>query len=226
MLGCTVFSEWNSYDGSYPGLIQPNSDNITAGIDYPYQPYCTAVHGFSGGRTIGNKQCCKSPSYDFNCVVRYSEESTGNGPSYAAVTCDTGYVMTGCSGWSLFPDLNGHWIDSNTCWARSYSTYSVYAIAICCKLETESPTKHPSPAPSEQPTDSPTIEPSLEPTISPSFSPSGAPLSPVKHYAVCIPMQVFVRNSNILNLFSQQIHPQAWNLHSTPYHQFRYNLSV
>ena len=176
-MGCGVRSNWNAFDGSYPGLIQPDSGTIMPGNDYSYLQHCVAVHGTTNiERTIGNKQCCKSPSYEFNCVLRYSDESTGSNPSQASVSCNTGYVMTGCSGWGLYNTLNGHWINNNICWARSYSTYSVYAIAICCKLGTDSPT----PAPSDQPTDPPTIEPTLEPTTSPSFSPSAAPVHPTK----------------------------------------------
>ena len=155
----------------------------SSGIDYPYSTQCTAVHGTGGQRTIGNKQCCKSPSYDFNCVLRYSDVSihfqqTGTTYSKASVSCGTGYEMTGCSGWGLYRSLNGYYISNqNTCVARSYNGNWVYAIGICCKLETDEPTPDPSPAPTPAPTKQPTKSPTPAPTKQPTQAPTPAPTS-------------------------------------------------
>ena len=228
LLGCGVNGYVNGYDGSYPGLLRPDSNTIIPDSDYSYSQYCTAVHGkeeSEGTRTIGDKQCCKSPSYNFNCVIRYSASSLDAGSSSleAQVSCDTGYVMTGCSGWGSYNRLRAYWISAgdttiDKCWARSQrfwndaDSYSIYAIATCCKLEFKSP--------SDQPTASPTNEPTLEPTASPSISPSSAPVHPtvsptvepspgptyspslqVSSHSVCVRSKMFFRNSNILNLF-------------------------
>ena len=183
LLGCSVMSDQSAFDGVYPGLTQPDFNTIIPGDDYSYPQYCVAQHGSNIPNTIttGNRQCCKSPSNDFNCVVRYSDESMDiGGIPIAQVSCGTGYTMMGCSGWGYYNTLNGYFIaNDDTCYAQSYThTYPVYAIAVCCKMGTDSPTPAPAPAPSDQPTDAPTIEPTPEPTVSPTYSPSSAPVHP------------------------------------------------
>ena len=82
--------------------------------------------------STGYKTCCKSPTYDLQCVRRYSAASTGSAPTTAEIACSSGYEMVGCSGYGIYGDLNSFWINENDnhCYARGATSNKVYAIAI------------------------------------------------------------------------------------------------
>ena len=178
LLGCMVQSNWHDYDGSYPTTVKPHDRSSL--VNYAYSASgatCTAVHGANNDRSIGNKQCCKSPTYAFTCVLRYSEPSTPATSSYEGVECTTGYTMVGCSVYGYYNNDGSQqsaWITSwNECGVRSSN--AAYAIAICCKLETPEPTDDPTIDPTESPTSDPTIDPTIDPTGDPTADPTAYP---------------------------------------------------
>ena len=185
-------SDGHDFDGSYPGTLRP--DLATPDTDYPWNPNegtCTAVHGANNDVSIGNKQCCKSPTYDFECVLRYSIESF---ESYAGVSCGDGYTLVGCSGWGDYNSQQSAWTRTgDECGVRTNDrdTKPVYAIAICCRLETNSPTTDPTPAPTTDPTpaptDNPTPAPTAHPTPAPTFDPTGNPTNDPTRYPTSDP---------------------------------------
>eukprot|EP01083_Nonionella_stella_P160329 524009_1 len=171
LTGCTVRSPYTTIDGSYPGTINPYTQTRTADSDYSLNGYCTAVNGQTGDGTKGNLMCCASPSNALQCVIRYGSQSDGDKDSRA--TCGSGYAMTSCSGYGAWLSLNAWYISGDTCIARTYSASQyVYAIAICCKLETDSPTLDPTQSPTLNPTANPSANPSQSPTANPSFIPT------------------------------------------------------
>ena len=102
-------------------------------VDYPTSNTCTAVHGSNGQSTTGNKVCCNTTSVDyFQCVLRYSEPSTGTNPSSASVSCGAGYTMIQCSGWGEGSDLNAAYIGTDEACHATSVQYTVYAIAMWC----------------------------------------------------------------------------------------------
>eukprot|EP01083_Nonionella_stella_P195515 720190_1 len=171
LTGCTVRSPYTTIDGSYPGTINPHTQTRTADSDYSLNGYCTAVNGQTGDGTKGNLMCCASPSNALQCVIRYGSQSDGDKDSRA--TCGSGYAMTSCSGYGAWLSLNAWYISGDTCIARTYSASQyVYAIAICCKLETDSPTLDPTQSPTLNPTANPSANPSQSPTANPSSIPT------------------------------------------------------
>eukprot|EP01083_Nonionella_stella_P090876 253977_1 len=171
LTGCTVRSPYTTIDGSYPGTINPYTQTRTADSDYSLNGYCTAVNGQTGDGTKGNLMCCASPSNALQCVIRYGSQSDGDKDSRA--TCGSGYAMTSCSGYGAWLSLNAWYISGDTCIARTYSASQyVYAIAICCKLETDSPTLDPTQSPTLNPTANPSANPSQSPTANPSSIPT------------------------------------------------------
>lgn len=183
LTGCIPQSNWHQYDGTYPGTLTPV--NTFHSQDYQFDgKTCTVQAGQKGAQTnswtLGNTQCCESPTHAFKCVLRYG----GSGSSFATARCGDGYVMTGCSGWGNHKTLNAVYITNNgqdICVARAYTdSYSIYATAICCKLETSSPTtdpttNHPTYQPTQKPSYNPTKSPTKDPSSQPSVDPSNDP---------------------------------------------------
>ena len=175
LLGCSVQSDWHAFDGSYPTTVAPI--DRTPETNYAYSAAfatCTARHGANNVKSIGNRQCCKSPTYDFTCVLRYSEPVTD---TYVGVSCTTGYTLVGCSvhGFYNIDGSQQSWWTRNPdeCGIRSQTT--AWAVAICCKLETPEPTEDPTPAPTPAPTNNPTPAPTNNPTPAPTNNPTPAP---------------------------------------------------
>ena len=57
--------------------------------------------------------------------------------SVTSVSCDEGYILVGCSASSFWRNIDGSWINNNTCYARngrdrSNDDNGVYAYARCC----------------------------------------------------------------------------------------------
>ena len=185
LLGCLPYSKWHAYDGSYPGKSAPS--NKTPNINYQFDgKSCTVQHGSRYEHSEGNKQCCKSPTSDFQCVLRYGTYITvgsiSTGISYA--NCTDPYTLVGCSGWGTYNNLNAIYInDDHQCKVRTSDRNPAYATAICCKLETDSPTpdptiepiNHPTSIPSAYPSITPTSSPSADPTINPTYVPTTQP---------------------------------------------------
>ena len=73
--------------------------------------------------------CCKSPSFDLDCVIRYSSASTGSEPQTASIGCSSGYEMVGCSGWGKYKDISGYFISNDVCYAKGADN-DVYATAL------------------------------------------------------------------------------------------------
>ena len=81
-------------------------------------------------QTVGWKTCCKSPTNPLYCVRRYSEVSTGTGPTTASVECNEGYEMVGCSGYGIYRQLNSFFIGADGLCYATGSADKVYAVAI------------------------------------------------------------------------------------------------
>eukprot|EP01083_Nonionella_stella_P083373 230532_1 len=142
LTGCTAHGPWSTIDGCYPGTSDVYRTTLLYNSDYYFNGYCTAVNGASGGGTKGHLMCCDSPSYALQCVIRYGAESGSDKDS--RVTCGAGYEMTSCSGFGNWMSVNAWYITGDTCVARTWkSSSNVYAIAICCKFETDAPTPAP-----------------------------------------------------------------------------------
>eukprot|EP01083_Nonionella_stella_P100318 282780_1 len=126
--------------------------------------------------------------YQLDCKTEWGPY-VYDGKSYAS--CEQGYAIWGCSGYSVFRDsLAGYYRSANTyaCTAQSVSSESVRAIATCCRLykePTSAPTSGPTSltigptslttGPSTDPTTGPTGSPSTNPTAPPSTSPTISP---------------------------------------------------
>eukprot|EP01083_Nonionella_stella_P056123 147958_1 len=186
LTGCSATSPWLTMDGHFPGTVPPHER--VPNVDYSLSGHCTVVNGVDDGPnkgTYGHLVCCDSPSYALQCVIRYGEQSGTN--SESTTTCGTGYRMTGCSGSGIFRSINAWYIIGDTCIAHTrYEPGSVWAIAICCKLETDSPTavptQPPTRVPSMPPTKHPTFHPTVDPTTFPTLNPTMFPtLDPTIH---------------------------------------------
>eukprot|EP01084_Bolivina_argentea_P205121 350455_1 len=169
LTGCSAFSPWSSIDGSYPGTLSPKSGWITHNRDYQITTQaCTAVNAKSSGGVKASISCCNSPTYPFTCVKRFGTPDS----TLSLVSCSGQYTMVGCSGFSVYHNINAWYITNDICYARSRSSTNVYAVAICCKIATDNPT----PAPTNNPTTySPTSSPTNTPTIN--TDPTHAPTS-------------------------------------------------
>eukprot|EP01083_Nonionella_stella_P298930 1014455_1 len=105
--------------------------------------------------------------YQLDCKTEWGPY-VYDGKSYAS--CEQGYAIWGCSGYSVFyrDSLAGYYRASNSaCIAQSVSTDSLRAIATCCRLYKEPtplPTKSPTPGPTPSPTPGPTSSLSTDPT--------------------------------------------------------------
>ena len=128
MLGCSVYTEWASLDGSYPGYPEVRPDTITQYDTHNYPAYsqCSAVNGANNNNGVkANLACCHSPTYDLQCITRYGTPAN----QLSVVSCPSGYFMSGCSAWSKHR-VNGWFIQENTCYARSQPNIKVYSSAI------------------------------------------------------------------------------------------------
>ena len=196
--GCSVYSPADTSDGSWANDIDRNAKEFET--DYPITSQtCTARKGWQSGGVKATLSCCKSPTYDLSCVTRWGDFDTNTFVS--KVSCSDGYQMTGCSAESahmvaklrmrlLFSSVfiqtamlcivYSAWYisDDDECIARSEESSPVYAVAICCRLDTEAPTAQPT----EDPTSAPSESPSQFPSESPSSAPSNFPTSdPTAH---------------------------------------------
>eukprot|EP01083_Nonionella_stella_P172673 593341_1 len=174
LTGCTAHGPWSTIEGCYPGTADVYRTTLLYNSDYDFNGYCTAVNGASGGGTKGHLMCCDSPSYALQCVIRYGAESGSDKDS--RVTCGAGYEMTSCSGFGNWMSVNAWYITGDTCVARTWkSSSNVYAIAICCKFETDAPTPAPTPSPTPKPSPNPTRRPTPLPTTPPTTMPTSQP---------------------------------------------------
>eukprot|EP01084_Bolivina_argentea_P291848 501649_1 len=173
LTGCALIADGDLYiDGCFAGIYDFPHDNVQH-INIAGSGDCIGVSGHDNTNVYPTLTCCNSPMYPLQCVRRYG---TGSTP-LSTVSCDTGYQLVGCSGYSIYRNINAYWIDDSTdiCYARSSGTNLVYATAICCKLQTYSPTTDPTPSPTNNPTPSPTNNPTPSPTIFPTPAPTNNP---------------------------------------------------
>eukprot|EP01083_Nonionella_stella_P164002 541505_1 len=173
MISCSPWTKWNAIDGAYVGARQV-STTINS------ETLCTAHNELGGGGVWAKGICCKyngDDGYRLDCKTKWGPQ-VSNGQSYAS--CDYGYSVWGCSGYSKFYDSLAEYYRAGSCIAESVEG-AVQAVATCCRLykeptplPTTSPSPGPTPAPTPSPTRSPTNPPSLDPTNMPTASPTCA----------------------------------------------------
>merc|ERR1712228_485126 len=120
----------------------------TVNVDNGPVNKCSAVNGLNGDRTYASLSCCKSETYEFECITVYGEGTIG----MSTAQCPDTYFMASCSGFAPWRSTNAWYInDTDVCISRDRDgTKQTWATAICCKVE--------------EPTPMPTISPTTLPS--------------------------------------------------------------
>ena len=128
---CSAYTPYKYTDGAYPGPLTQQPQDIPSWdwdtMNYPAHTQCTAQNGANNnGGTAANIGCCKSPTYQMECITRYGAPT----PPLSQAQCPDGYFMAGCHGWSKWAP-NAWFIWNERCYARGRygGDYSVYAVA-------------------------------------------------------------------------------------------------
>eukprot|EP01084_Bolivina_argentea_P239454 402493_1 len=173
MISCSSWEGWSNIDGAHVGDVGDQYKDTIINFDTK----CTAYNNGASYGTRAEGICCEYTGYGYHldCKTKWSSPATMN---HASVTCDTGYTMMGCSGYTAFNVLGGWWVEGANCIALSVGAAPVQAVATCCRLAqdpTPKPTKSPTQKPTQNPTKSPTQKPTQNPTKSPTRKPSQNP---------------------------------------------------
>ncbi|XP_070555927.1 proprotein convertase subtilisin/kexin type 9-like [Ptychodera flava] len=128
-------------DADMDGVMPDAPDQVTFLQDFDSRS-CVAKNGYGGDGVNGYAACCSAP--DLQCKSKWSEPSSWLHFDTADVRCDYGWQMTGCMGFTFWKMIDGAYIEDIThnegqvesiCKAyQGGNAYSVWAVAICCRI--------------------------------------------------------------------------------------------
>ncbi|XP_070565893.1 proprotein convertase subtilisin/kexin type 9-like [Ptychodera flava] len=118
LTGCSAHTYWKNIDGPYPDVEENR---------------CTAKNGADGQGLWASAAYCSAVS--LQCVDKRSEKSGGQQGDTATVSCDDGWVLTGCNSYTAYKVNDGAYVtDADECVAVNGGNNNwVEAIAICCQ---------------------------------------------------------------------------------------------
>ncbi|XP_006822652.1 proprotein convertase subtilisin/kexin type 9-like [Saccoglossus kowalevskii] len=126
LTGCMARTFWKQLDGAHP-----NSE-IREELQDVINQECRAYNGAGGGGVWAFSACCAAP--DLECKVKWSPQSGGAVGSLAKVTCDDGWLLTGCSAYTAWTLCDGAYIEGDTCVAvNGGNNVKVWSAATCCR---------------------------------------------------------------------------------------------
>ncbi|XP_070554917.1 proprotein convertase subtilisin/kexin type 9-like [Ptychodera flava] len=130
LTGCSGNTFWRNYDGSFPKSSV--SQELTAIEDNK----CVAVNGGLGQGVWATAVYCSTDG--LNCKAKWSAKSGGSQGDTATVSCDDGWVLTGCNSYTWYKNNDGAYItDNDECVAvNGGNDHWIYAVAICCQIQT------------------------------------------------------------------------------------------
>ncbi|XP_070555893.1 proprotein convertase subtilisin/kexin type 9-like isoform X2 [Ptychodera flava] len=127
LTGCSVNTFWKNIDGAYPDSTKEEQ------LTDIQSNKCVAVNGSGGKGVWATAVYCSQVSQ--SCKAKWSAQSGGSQGDTATVSCDDGWVLTGCNSYTWYKNNDGAYItDADECVAVNGGNGNwVQAVAICCQ---------------------------------------------------------------------------------------------